>query len=74
MNEILKFVPPNFSSNAALRIVGLENFIAKNLDEYIKKAVQFRRQEISTGNLTDTKNFVESVYNIFLNAKNFNLI
>ncbi len=74
MNEILKFVPPNFSSNAALRIMGLENFIAKNLDEYIKKAVQFRRQEISTGNLTDTKNFVESVYNIFLNAKNFNLI
>ncbi len=48
-----------------LRIAGLENFIAENLDEYIKKAVEFRRQEISTGNLTDTKNFVDSVYKKF---------
>ena len=48
-----------------LRIAGQENFIAENLDEYIKKAVNFRRQKISVGKLTDTKNFVESVYKKF---------
>lgn len=48
-----------------LRIAGLENFIAKNLDEYIKKAVEFKRQEVSSGNLTDTKNFVDGVYKKF---------
>ena len=49
-----------------LRIAGLENFIAENLDEYIKKAVNFKRQKISAGKLTDTKNFVDSVYKKFL--------
>lgn len=48
-----------------LRIAELENFIAKNLDEYIKKAVEFKRQEVSSGNLTDTKNFVDGVYKKF---------
>ncbi|MBQ7704189.1 MAG: hypothetical protein IJT73_01980 [Selenomonadaceae bacterium] len=48
-----------------LRIAGLENFIAENLDEYIKKAVNFKRQKISAGKLTDTKNFIDSVYKIF---------
>ena len=48
-----------------LRIAGLENFITENLDEYIKKAVEFKRQEISIGKLTDTKNFVAEVYRKF---------
>ena len=48
-----------------LRIAGLENFVAENLDDYIKKAVEFRRQEVSSGKLTDTKNFVASVYKKF---------
>ena len=48
-----------------LRIAGLEHFIAENLDEYIKKAVKFQRQEVSSGNLTDTKNFVDGVYKKF---------
>ena len=49
-----------------LRIAGLENFIAENLDEYIKKAVNFKRQKIlSVGKLTDTKNFVAEVYRKF---------
>ena len=55
-----------------LRIAGLEHFIAKNLEEYIKKAVNFHRQEISTGKLTDTKNFVEKVYTQFEKLKNKN--
>lgn len=50
-----------------LRIAGAENFIAENLDEYIKKAVEFERQKIfSVGKLTDTKNFVAEVYQKFL--------
>ena len=48
-----------------LRIAGLENFITENLDEYIKKAVEFKRQKISIGKLTDTKNFVAEVYRKF---------
>ena len=52
-----------------LRIAGLENFIAENLDDYIKKAVEFTRQEnFSCGKLTDTKNFVDSVYKKFMEA------
>ena len=53
-----------------LRIAGLENFVANNLDEYIKKAVNFQRQKVSSGKLTDTKNFVDSVYKIFEKIKN----
>ncbi len=49
-----------------LRIAGLESFIANNLDEYIKKAVEFRRQKVTSGKLTDTKNFVDSVYKKFV--------
>ena len=48
-----------------LRIAGQENFIAENLDEYIKKAVNFKRQKISSGRLNDTKNFVDAVYKKF---------
>lgn len=49
-----------------LRIAAQENFIAETVDEYIKKAVEFERQEnFSTGKLTDTKNFVDSVYRKF---------
>lgn len=48
-----------------LRISELENFIAENLDEYIKKAVEFQQQKISIGKLTDTKNFVADVYQKF---------
>lgn len=54
-----------------LRIAGLENFVARNLDEYIKKAVNFQRQRVSSGNLTDTKNFVASVYKKFAEVLNF---
>lgn len=50
-----------------LRIAGQENFIAETLDEYIKKAVEFEPTgNISTGKLTDTKNFVDSVYRKFV--------
>ena len=48
-----------------LRIAGQENFIAENIAEYIKKAVNFKRQKISVGKLTDTKNFVDAVYKKF---------
>lgn len=48
-----------------LRIAGQENFIAENIAEYIKKAVNFKRQKISVGNLNDTKNFVDAVYKKF---------
>lgn len=48
-----------------LRIAGLENFVAENLDDYIKKAVEFQRQKVSSGKLTDSKNFVDSVYKKF---------
>lgn len=49
-----------------LRIAGAENFIAENIDEYIEKAVNFKRQEnFSIGKLTDTKNFVDAVYKKF---------
>ena len=50
-----------------LRIAGQENFIAENIDDYIKKAVEFKRQEnFSVGNLTDTQNFVDNVYKKFV--------
>ena len=49
-----------------LRIAGQENFIAENIEDYIKKAVEFTRQEnFSIGKLTDTKNFVAEVYEKF---------
>lgn len=49
-----------------LRIAGQENFIAENIDDYTKKAVEFKRQEnFSIGKLTDTKNFVDDVYKKF---------
>ena len=54
-----------------LRIAGLENFIAANVDDYIKKAVNFKRQKVSSGKLTDTKNFVDSVYKKFEEVVNF---
>mgnify|MGYP002623707300 CR=1 FL=1 len=49
-----------------LRISGQENFIAETIDEYIKKAVNFERQEnFSVGKLNDAKNFVDAVYKKF---------
>lgn len=46
-----------------LRLAGLENFVAANMDEYIAKAVNFRRPEnICLDKLTDTKSFTANVY------------
>ena len=47
-----------------LRISGVEELIAENIDAYIKKAVEFAAltEKISVDKLTDTKSFVEDFY------------